>query len=420
MTRSLLAGALVGALLLTPRSAAACSLASPWGNSTWRPERVTFLGAPTRDTALAGAGAVPSGVGPGHLGPTPIGRPVHGQVVRVARLSPTAAPTLAAAIRRAGGRVVLVPWDYGPDCSPIRWGRSARWLPDAARGLFAAVPRDREHWAGGVPTFDVTPVFIPYTGRPVDRAGAPAIATELTAEELFELQATLPTEEAVADRLDEAYAPLRRWLAAHPALAAREPVPAIVRDMEYRLSSLRTRRREVTLAGTWRVTVVMPPDGTGAAGSSTFYVRTSDRPSGPVGGLGRGQQGVYVHACAHAVQASLAGMREFGRCRGDAATGAEGYVAVGDSVWSDAGGRRMRPGSFDVVAGDEALRRRYGQLAMERIRATPESDPRRFLPGTFTEWPDGRVTFESAPGPPGRPSGRVTAVRVSATTLSGG
>ena len=416
MTRLLLAGALLGALVLAPRVAAACSLASPWESSTRRPGRVEFLGAPTPDTVLAGAGAMPSGSGPGHLGPTRAGRAIHGQVVRVRRLSAAADPALAAAVKRAGGRVVLVPWDYGPDCSPLPWGRSARWLPDPVGGLFTAVPRDPAHWADGMPTFDLTPVFVPYTGAPAPEPGARSGGEWLAPDELFELLATLPTSDAVEERLDEAYAPLRAWIAAHPGAADREPVREVVRHMAYSLSHLRMRRREVALVGTWRVTVVMPTADGGAADSVTFHVRTADRPTGTAGGRGA-SRGVYVHACAHAAEAALAGMREFGGCRGGGAVGAEGYVAVGDSVWTDAEGRRARAGSFDLIAGDEALRRRYDRLSRQRIQSTAEDDPRRFLPGTFTEWPDGRVVFTLDAGSSGAPVPRVTAERVSTATM---
>ena len=416
MIRRLLAGALLGALVLAPRMAAACSLASPWSNSTRRPERMNFLGAPTPDTVLAGAGAMPPGSGPGHLGPTRAGRPIHGQVVHVQRLSPTADPALAAAIERAGGRVVLVPWDYGPDCSPLPWGRSARWLADSARGLFAAAPRDPTHWANGIPTFDLTPVFVPYTGAPMPEFGARDGGEWLAPDELFDLLTTLPTQDAVEERLDEAYAPLRAWLAANPGAADREPVREIVRHLEYTLSRLRTRRREVALAGTWRVTVVMPTADGGTADSTTFYVRTSDRPTGTVGGS-NAARGMYVHACAHASAAALAGMREYGGCRGDGTAGAEGYVAVGDSVWTDAEGRRARAGSFDLIAGDEALRRRYDRLSRQRIQSTTGDDPRRFLPGTFTEWPDGRVTFTLDADASGVPVPRVIAERLSTATM---
>ena len=416
MTKPLLARALLGVLARAPREAVACSLASPGGSPTRRPERVTFLAAPTPDTVLAGAGAIPSGTGPGHLGPTPVGRPIHGQVVSVERLDSAADPALVAAVRRAGGRVVLVPWDYGPDCSPIPWGRSARWLADSARGLFAAVPRDPVHWAGGVPTFDVTPVFIPYTGRPMGRTGAGPAAAWLAPEELFELLATLPTDEEVAERLDDAFAPFREWMAAHPALAEREPVQAIVRGMTYGLSGVRLRRREVTLAGTWRVTVVMPTADGGTADSTTFYVRTSDRPTSSVGGS-NASRGVYVHACAHASEAALAAMREHGGCQADGTVGAEGYVAVGDSAWTDADGRRARAGSFDLIAGDEALRRRYDRLSMRRIQSTTDDDPRRFLPGTFTEWPEGRVIFTLDADASAVAVPRVFAERVSTATM---
>ena len=149
------------ALLLLPRPAAACSMFAEWWSPFAGPGHVGFVGTATPDTMRAGRGGywyrswLPFG-----------GRSIHGQVVRVERLSPSADPALAEAVRRSGGRIVVVPWAYSTTCRRMRWERSARWLAPDTRGLFGASLRDRAHWADGVPTVDLRPVNPAYHGIP--------------------------------------------------------------------------------------------------------------------------------------------------------------------------------------------------------------------------------------------------------------
>jgi len=85
-------------------------------------------------------------------------RAIYGQRVRIDQLGERARRALPPGVRD----VVLVPWAYGPDCRPLPWSRSARWVTDTRSGVFAAQLRPREHWAGDVPTFDITPFNQPY------------------------------------------------------------------------------------------------------------------------------------------------------------------------------------------------------------------------------------------------------------------
>jgi hypothetical protein len=124
-------------------------------------------GTPTRgrsrntDTRPAGV-EVPVGA-PEHFGPG-IARAIYGQRVRVNRLTASARAALPEGVRE----VLLVPWDYGADCRPVPWSRSAGWLPDTLTGVFAATLRAREHWAGDLPTLDITPFAQPYREPPAD------------------------------------------------------------------------------------------------------------------------------------------------------------------------------------------------------------------------------------------------------------
>jgi len=231
----------LAALLLVPRAAAACAMI-PFPTSPFRPPGVVyFVGAATPDTMRAGPGRTWHGGWLDRLGLTPRDRAIHGQVVRVRRLSPTADPALVAAVRRSGGRVVLVPWANSTTCARMRWNRSARWLPDTARGLFTAQLRDRRHWAGGIPTFDLSPHGEPYDGSPVwsmERVGQ----EWLTPNELLDLLALGTTHRDVRRDPDAAVAPLRRWATAHPTLARREPARSILESAEWAWRSERAAR----------------------------------------------------------------------------------------------------------------------------------------------------------------------------------
>lgn len=423
---------------VAPRPATACSLVPTTRIPVARPAYVAFTGRATADTVAAGTGGLTYTYAPGHFGVSTSAGSVYGQVVRVHRLAPNAPPAIGAAVRRAGGRVVLVPWDYDASCDPVPWARSARWLPDGVGGYFEARLRERAHWVGDVPTLDVfAPQFTPYTATRVGSGAAspavtPVTPEVLTPDELLDVRATLPTDRALRGDVDSAYAPLRAWAAAHPALAARAPLRELLQAASARAAYDRFVHRPVPLAGTYRVTVWLADTARTAPGvsvgdSSTFYVRTAAHPSSPAGGMGT-WPGMYVLTCATTTEAALPTMRPWGGCAAASGPAAEGYVAVSDTVWTDGPGRRVRGGSIDVVVADAAFAARvrrildarlgFGPFDDARRRPTPDAgDPRRFLPGAFTEAADGRVTFAWAYGTTGTPALRVTAERVSAVVL---
>ena len=418
VTRRLLAAALAGALLLAPRAVDACSLGAGWEGAYTGQGSVVFIGAATSDTMRAGQGRN------WHLGWLPFGgRSIHGQVMRVERLASSTDPALAAAVRRSGGRVVVVPWTNTPACTRVRWEQSARWLDVGTRGLFVARLRDPKHWAGGVPTVDLNPSGgryrgIPYTGEP-GRAGTLGIRAEwLAPDDLLDLVVVRPTYREYERDPDAAFAPLRRWAAAHPALAAREPAKEMLASADYASREAHAARRTFDLAGTWRVTLVLPvmrrAGDPRTADTTTFWVRTARRPDGSAGEA----DGVRAQACAALSERRLVGMRPWLNCQGLLGVGAEGSVAVGDGVRTDDAGRRRRAGSLDVMGVGFMLRWRRVGGAGRRVLAAGV-DPGNLRLGTFTEWPDGRATFESFPGPPGASTGRATAVRVSTVTLPG-
>ncbi len=254
------------ALALGATPAHACSLAPPWAYR--HPSRLAFLGTPTADTVFAGTGTMPFVEAPGHFG-RGTARAVHGQRVRVDRLGARARRALPAGVRE----VLLVPWDYAADCRPVPWGRSARWLPDSMSGLFTATLRPREHWAGDLPTLDITPFLQPYRdpspdttvrdGLPRPRLGVERLLRLY--DELWEPDARLDTVQALA------------WaerLRADTSLAGRYPATAFIHEALGVFNAARLQALRIPVAGTFRLEVTIDSQPT-----RLLYVRTVARPT---------------------------------------------------------------------------------------------------------------------------------------------
>src|SRR5687768_4799114 len=117
MSRSMLITVAGGIALAVPAASHACSKV---GFHAMRSASTAhFIAMPMADTVFAGAGSVRYVVAPGHSGPAGA-RAVFGQVVSVERIGGLASRTLRQPVRR----VVLVPWDYGADCTPTPWTKS--------------------------------------------------------------------------------------------------------------------------------------------------------------------------------------------------------------------------------------------------------------------------------------------------------
>lgn len=228
------------------------------------------VGSAAADTVPAGPGFVDFRVAPGHSGPAGE-RTVYGQVVQVRRIGGLAAARLPAETER----VVLVPWDYGADCRPTPWTRSARWVAPGTEGLFTAVLRDPRHWAGTVPTFDVmSPDLEPYPARgtgPLRMADQDSL---LTVDQLFSVMELLP--DAAEQRVDAAAAaePLLAWARANPERARRYPALQMVRFAVHAIEAQRLSRVDPPLAGTYRFEARL-----NGGAPATFYARTRRHPT---------------------------------------------------------------------------------------------------------------------------------------------
>lgn len=231
----------------------------------------------TSETVVAGPGSmeVAAGpeerVGPGRVvlptSPVPDTVEVRGQRVRVEAV--VGAEDVAPLARARGA--VLVPWGYAPDCRPLVWSRSARWIDPGVRGVVNAALRPREEWAGDVPTFDVHDPYpwpYPHASRWSRRSPGPL----MTADEFFVFVERLPTADRGSDL--DAYSELFAWARAHPEIADREPAGSVIRRLRSAPHEEAARRLEVPFAGTWRLRV-----GFGER-TAERWMRTAARPAG--------------------------------------------------------------------------------------------------------------------------------------------
>jgi hypothetical protein len=204
--------------------------------AVFRDSTTTFLvGTAVPDTVAVGLGATRPSEAGGHWG-AGRARPVFGQVIRVDRLGGADSAALEQAFARLGAReVVVVPWDYGPDCRPVIWGRSFRWVDSGAPGFYRLRARPGSDSASGRPVLDafradLEPyphgVFFQrgYRGTNAVRSGA-----ALTPGEYFTFYSALPASTVARERPQEARAILDALERTRPDLASRYPATATLR-----------------------------------------------------------------------------------------------------------------------------------------------------------------------------------------------
>jgi len=262
------AAALVASLLTLGAAspAAACSKV-PVSIQRWSEATVIFLGRATADTVRTGPEDVSYGITQGHFGPAG-NRIIQGQLINVDSLPSVDRKLLPAAVKQ----VVLVPWDYGADCSPTPWTRTARWIPPGTRGIYHAALRNKSHWLNGVPVLDVySPEYVPYTG--ILKPGTRSFTGDtplLGVDELYEVVEHLPDPAAV--KLDPvgANAPFLEWARAHRSTIERPPLNDLLRTTIYLLRAQEADQLSGIFAGTFRFVVSI----TGAR-DREFFLRTT-------------------------------------------------------------------------------------------------------------------------------------------------
>lgn len=254
------------------------------------------MGRATGDTARTGPGDVNYGIADGHFGRAG-DRIIYGQTVDIETLSPVDQRLLPSGVKR----VVLVPWDYGADCSATPWTKSAQFIAPGRRGVYSATLRNKSHWLNGVPVLDVySPEYAPYTGSFRNgMRGTVGNQQWLTADALFELVPLMPHPDSMKLDAQRATRPLLQWAEQHQDLAQQHPARDLVWTASSTVTSERTRRTPIDIAGTWQFTFEVEN-----APSRTFFARTEATPSSawPSPGLQRERQpwevdsvtGVYV------------------------------------------------------------------------------------------------------------------------------
>jgi hypothetical protein len=425
--------ATAGFLLASAASSTeACSLV---GMAPYRyAGNVYFTAIATADTVLAGPGARSLGEGPGHSGRgTP--RPIFGQVVRVQRLANGSPTVLSSALTAAADEVVIVPWDYGPDCSPVTWSDSFRWMTPGTGGLYSARLRDQEHWVGGRPTFDATAALTPYPSAPLirtylERSGltsSPDSMPMLSPDELLTYYEATPSgmeAQSVAE-LTRSAEDLRRWRDANPTIARRRPaadlIEAALRQIAYTIGNRRMRDERSPFAGTYRLTITL------AGGDSfVFHARTETSPTSRLTYLDRrrtgiadtalsGPEGYYLLLVGSGSADSLPLERSGSEPQGYFAVASSSLIATGDST--------VRRGSADVfsvasqLTADSTLAAQLQRInaSIGRMISTGESN---FAPGRFIQKPDGSIRFEEVIRENGKILATVRAERISPVHLT--
>lgn len=252
----------------TDRANTLCSLV-PFGRLK-RDSMPYFIGVAQFDTLLAGPGSTKSTLGVGHFGRARE-RPIYGQVVRVEKWG-GAPPALQSV---SGNAAVVVPWDYGPDCSTTPWGRHWVWLNPGDRMLFTAVLRDRKYWVNDYPTFDAfSPQFDAFPVRyedPVFGRGPES----LTADQLFELYEALPSTEEISKHGWASTERAAQWAITNPELASAYPARVIGGNLSWAAGDSHARKIRSAISGTYRFSLTYPNGR-----QREFFVRTSESPTG--------------------------------------------------------------------------------------------------------------------------------------------
>lgn len=326
----------------------------------------------TRDAPVRGAGA--------RLEESFTGN-VRAQLFDVDRIGGTDAMQMPTGTRQ----VLVVPWGYSSDCTPVKWS-SDEWVETGTSGLVYGQLRPREHWVEGVPTIDThNPYQLPYPRRP---------SRSTTAVDAFTLISLLPAASDLEARGTEALHPLAAWIRERPELAEGEP-GRFLRSLLTRMTRQRIRDVEPEIAGTYRFTLNL-----GDGQLRTFYGRTESHAVTPhrievgtafVDELRPPRAEGYALIIAVAVEEHALPAN-----RGE---GGYGYVYV------DLVPERLGDGVRSWRAGAELTLLRHAfsdDVAVQQVAGLDPGELRYFLehnvpPGSdaaFRMLPGGRVTFQ--------------------------
>ena len=370
------------------KTAAACSLI-PFGVYEHSGVRL-FIGAATTDSLpikLTRSFTTRAG------GTEDLPPPRFAQVVQVERLSVRVPADVRNAVRANGGRILVVPWGYGPDCSPASWTGKALWTTPGQRGVFAVKLRERQRWENGIPTVDVTaPWHVPYPSA----VGFTSARKEplLTLDELLSMYDSIPP--AVQERPDdpERRKAIYKWAELHPNLASRQPLSGLVRQARSTEVTAPFNARESPVAGTYRFVIQLV-----GSDSVVLFGRTEIRATGLLWPLdSAGEQlsrppmtpnGYYLYL---ELARSLSELPTRTPNRGHGGFLAASFepvtISPDSTVWR-AGAELL--GSAVRVVADSVLKTRFSAAAQKEFAGLGRTP--NYTPGRFVRRADGSVNL---------------------------
>ncbi len=264
-----------------------------------------MLAIPTADTLRAGAGTLRLGEGGGHSGP---GRRevIYGQRFQVFRSTLERYGLIDDTIH-----AVLVPWDYDAGCEPVPWSRSAHWLSSTDTLLVSATRRDTAHWAGGIPTYDVTAVpQSVYDGRhqPNQYTWVKVDTTVPlnTPQELLEMLTRLPRSADLLTGDERVLDAIHAWALTHPEIAERNPSSEMIANARRRVRVAQLMSQTVPFTGTWELKI-----RTRSGREVTHWLRTMERPTGASGYEPEGPSGFGLAFNLASTEDELPAVRQY-------------------------------------------------------------------------------------------------------------
>jgi hypothetical protein len=285
--------------------------------------------------------------------------------------------------------------------------------------VFIAALRDRAHWVGDRPTFDVTPEGAVYPS-PWPSRWRQVDGSALSADEFLSLYEVVPDARTFEATPDSAAAPLLRWAQEFPDRAAKEPAAYLIRYVRRRVVEKRYESRESPLAGTYRVIFRTAPHD-----SLVLFARTERHPTSVIRprplGAPVDPRAELPPIVGHYLLTEVA--RTIGELpsRRPGFPTRQGYFAMIDSALAHTDSGAVFAGSVDLertaasLAPDSLARMRLEEGGRHKW----ETQRQRFragqtgTPGQFVIAPDGRVTFNMVIHRDSTPVLTVQAERVS-------
>jgi hypothetical protein len=202
----------------------------------------------------------------------PVGDEMFGQVADVQRIDGVANGDFF------GKAVLLVPWGFDDDCSPIPWTGTWRWSRVGETGFYRGRLRPRDSWVAGQPTLDVYgAVWEGFPGSPWEHP-MQGRKQELSANELFDLYQLLPTLAEIAERPYSAVSDLVDWRRNAGDKVMQYPARTILESAFHIAELARIRKSPIPFAGTYRVRLEVNDEVV-----STFFLRIGEGATAPIG-----------------------------------------------------------------------------------------------------------------------------------------